>query len=419
MKKSLNQIRDHLVSMPQEKKMVVLYIGVAIFFLFFSYPFMRSTITSLFIESYGAAKSPYVWLCSILSLSMSVTIYNRIFHFFRPHQVFIGTGVLSVLLFLLGTLGLYLQGSLWLYFLYVLKETYIILLVHSAFAFINITLEEETAKVIYGPLGAIGSIGGLLGGAVVAMLSGHLSEVLILLLGTIFIFLSSASFYKTRNLIVDKVRELIVDNDNKKLSPLKSLTGVRSYVLCIALLVILSQFVVSITNYKFNFFLESNFALVDEKTAFLGKVYSYTNALSLLIQFFVMPLLFKTFSPVFVHFVVPVLMGSLFFTLGQWGAMGAAFIMVKGLDYSIFSGAKELLYFSLSDIQKYGAKYVVDMIAYRLSKGLISLILILIPTSGIVVWLFTASLIMWILTLCVLKNIYDKLHGEYHEQPNT
>ena len=123
-----------------------------------------------------------------------------------------------------------------------------------------------------------------------------------------------------------------------------------------------------------------------------------------------MPFIFKFFSPILVHFVIPIIMGVLFLTFGQWGAMGVTFIMMKGLDYSLFSGAKELLYFPLDDLQKYGAKYIVDMITYRLSKGFISLILILIPTSGMVVWLLLLSLLLWLIAILVLGKTYFKLH---------
>ena len=52
-----------------------------------------------------------------------------------------------------------------------------------------------------------------------------------------------------------------------------------------------------------------------------------------------------------------------------------------------------MLYYPLQDAQKYGIKYIVDMVVYRSSKGLISLFLLRFKILGFsrVFWSFVSS----------------------------
>ena len=74
------------------------------------------------------------------------------------------------------------------------------------------------------------------------------------------------------------------------------------------------------------------------------------------------------------------------------------------MDYSIFRGAKELLYIPLSYDAKYRAKELIDVFAYRFGKGAASLIALffgrfsalgtaIYPALGVltgVIWLVSA-----------------------------
>ena len=82
---------------------------------------------------------------------------------------------------------------------------------------------------------------------------------------------------------------------------------------------------------------------------------------------------------------------------------------MKGLDYSLFAAAKELLYFPLSLKQKYGAKYIADMIFYRFAKGLISFVLLFFQTHMAVNAMLIGCLVAWVGILIPLFNQVAKL----------
>jgi len=379
--------------------------------LFFSYPMARVSTTTLLLAGFGAKGSPYAWGFSVVFLVIAVGIFNKAQKKYPIHSIYRSTVLVTISLFLLFFLIYKFVTPYGSYLLYIGKEVYIVVLVNSVLAHLNTTIDKKTAKIVYGPLGAFSSIGGIIGAFLTSFLAGKVGEEFIFGLALIFVFLTLFVFSKT-----SKSSDLIKHNSatEKKTSALEAIQSVRGYIFCVALLVLLSQFVINIANYQFNFFLTDYFEHNSARSAFLGRVYGFINLFSLSIQLFAIPLILK-FVPSFLTHLGVVTSYSLAFlvplVIGAPTLLTAAstFIIFKGLDYSIFSAAKELLYFSLSDQQKYGAKYIVDMVIYRFSKGLISVILIFIPTEA-VTWLLGLCLVLWVAVLFPLFKIYSQLN---------
>lgn len=412
----LNKVREVssvIWGLEREDKRNLFLIGATLFFVFFSYPLMRSTTTSLLLTHLGAKSSPYAWIYSVLALSFSVSILNHFQKKVQAQALYAGVSFVTLFLFVLFWLGFKFSGELYAYPLYVLKEVYIVLLVHNILAHLNTSIVESVAKVIYGPLGAVGSLGGILGGLLTSSFAKEWGLLALFIMSLLMISLTIPLFYITTNRNVHL-------KDSKERSPLKSISGIKSFVFYIAAIVLLSQFVINIGNYQFNIFLTDAFESSIMKTEFLGKVYASINSCSLVIQILILPLLFRYVPHFFTHLSIPVVYGLSFFGLGIFlgdGMMPMAitFIIFKGLDYSLFGAAKELLYYALSDIQKYGAKYVADMITYRLAKGLVSLILIKIPTN-LINSLLGVCLLAWIFCLIPLFRQYRKYHDLMEEK---
>lgn len=378
-----------------ETKKTVISICLVMFTVLFTYPLIRSTTTSMFLDAFGAKNTPVVWLYSIIGLSFCITLYNYFQVRLTAHKLYYWTCSLSVLFFLIGP---WLSGfsKLFIYPLFVWKEVYIVLLVHMSIGYLNNAVKEEQAKIFYGPLGAIGSFGGMLGGILGSNLTHTINTdqilmtgALILLVSTFFFGLSSADFCLSKN----------KDNRGNE-KPLHAIVEVKDYVILMALIVLLSQFVINLANFKFNLLFDALVETKLEKTKNLNLIYSSINAISLGVQVLIIPFLFQLVKKKSVHLFIPsfyLLIALVGFVLAGSSlmAVAATFVLFKGLDYSIFSTAKELLYFPLGARQKYGAKYVVDMFVYRFGKGLISLILIFFQSPKFVNTLLFISLLVW------------------------
>ena len=408
MKEAIKQTFGQFQSLSSRDRKNLLFIGLTLFLILFSYPMIRSTTTGFFLDAFGAKKMPLVWLYSVIGLSLIVSFLNQLQVKFAIHRLMLGIGFFSAALFFIGSLQMHQGNNFFAYPLFVWKEIYIVIMMHSTLAFLNISVDLNFAKLLYGPIGAIGSLGGIIGGICAKTMLKSQSVETVLFFGGLIILLASLSFWKTdHSRRVYKVKE-----KNKKLSPLASIQNVRFYVGLIVVLVVLTQVVINLANFKFNLFLETITSSKIEKTSYLASVYTLMNAVGFFFQVLILPFLFKYMKLSSIHFAMAVAYFAIFgltFIEGTIPFIAVMFITYKGINYSLFSSAKDLLYFKLSAEQKFGAKYIVDMIFYRLGKGAISAILLVFQSVLFVNIALVTSLSLWIICLIPLFKEYKKL----------
>ena len=407
----VNELIYTLKNLTSSDKKNLIFVALTLFFVLFSYPIIRSTTDAIFLNVVGAKKSPHVWLYSIIVLSFVISIYSTIQKKIGVHRLFFATSLLSALIFVVDLYLIDSFGPGWAYSLFIWKEVYIVLLVGMAFAYLNTTITVDVAKILYGPIGAINSLGGVFGGLLTARLTANWDIEHILYLGCVVIILSSIAF-----LFTDKNQKIFLDKQNNELktTPLKSISDIKMYVFLVLTVVALSQFCINIVNFKFYIILGDSIPDKIEKTRFFGNIYFYINSVSLFIQVLIVPFALKIFKMRTIHQFVPVLF--MLVSLAGFAVSGgllvpaaAAFVIFKGVDYSLFSSAKEILYFPLTKIQRYGAKYVIDMVGYRASKGLISTILIFVQKTFFINLLLSFFLFLWVICLIPLFRMHKKL----------
>jgi AAA family ATP:ADP antiporter len=127
-----------------------------------------------------------------------------------------------------------------------------------------------------------------------------------------------------------------------------------------------------------------------------------------------LPMLLPRISEKSLHFFIPVsyllCLGGLLLSAGHTLIPVAMFyIYLKASDYSLFSAGKELLYQTLRPEQKYGAKYLTDMLVYRLSKALIAAVLIYLQSSLMLNMMMTGFLLIWLVLVVRIFGIYRRL----------
>ena len=401
------------VSLNDKKNLFL--VALSLFFVLFSYPITRSTTTSIFIQNHGAKNSPVVWLYSVIGLTLVVFLFNKFQRFLKVHKLFYLVTLLSAVFFSVFAWGFF-HGSSWMaYPLYVWKEIYIVLLVHLLFGYLTNSMSYEVAKVLYGPIGALSSLGGVVGGLFTSWATKEFSTLEILLIGIAPILLSAFCFFYTKKDI--NIVDLEKEKSSKPSNPLKSIWGIRYYVILIGLIITSSQFFINLANFKFNILFEQAITEQIDKTSYLGKLYSMVNLVSFIVQAALIPLMLRYIKLKIVHFIIPIF--YLFVSVTCFGLasgtmifVASAFVIFKGVDYSLFSTAKELLYFPLSPSQKYGAKYINDIIIYRFAKGLISLLLIKFQSEFFVTVMLYVCLAVWVILLVPLFKNEEKILKE-------
>lgn len=373
----------------------------------FNYPLVRASSITMFFEEFGAKSSPIAWVWTVLVLTITILVSNKLQSRWSVQKVFFGISAFSTLIFAISTAGFVLSWKFFTYISFIWKEICIVLQIHLLLAFANNFFKKADFKYIIGPVGAIGSLGGMIGGIVTSYLAKNIGTVNVSWFSLIFVFLPAVFFLKT---------DSFKNTDAKKDSPLETLNqpGIKNYVLLIALIVMITQFIINIADFKFNLVFESTIPESAARTAYLGSVYTWTNFIGLILQFAVLPLLLPRISLKSLHLFIPV--SYLVFTAGLilggeniLFVIGGFYIYLKASDYSLFSGGKELLYQPLQPDQKYGAKYLTDMLVYRASKALIAVVLIYLQSSYILNMMMIVFLLLWLILIIRLFKLHSKI----------
>lgn len=400
---------EYYKNLPTNVRKMSFYLFLTYFFVLLTYPFTRSATQVYLLESYGAGYFPLTWFLSIVTLSLAIFISDKIQAKYGVHKLFSILSIISVIIFSLGTI-FYKQGIKEMAFLlFIWKEVYIVILIHLCLAFCNAFFTLDQMKFLYGPLGAMGSLGGIFGGQLTSLLAKTNGTDSVMYASFSILVLSLISFRKTA---IFETKGALKEKIN--LSPLQATKDIKGYVFLIASIVGLSQFIINITDFEFNIIFEKVVKSNDEKSFYLGQLYSIVNIVSLIIQFLFMPLILNKIKTRTTHIFVPLFyLGLIIFGFGIGGAfllpVATVFVGMKAVDYSLFTVVKEFLYYPLTKIQKYGAKYIADMFTYRTAKALIALMLMFVNSLFVLSVLQFLFILMWLVCVILLFRKYKDL----------
>lgn len=389
------------------RKNLVLFL-IAYFFVLFNYPLIRASSTTFFFEMYGAKSSPVAMFVSVFFLAFAIMACNKIQAGTIVQKVFLLASVFSSAVFVLGTAGSLFGLHLSAYAPFIWKEVYIVLQVHLLLAYANTYFTRDQFKLLLGPVGAAGSVGGILGGLLTTFISEKSGPALVMWVGVSCVLIPAVLFLFTKPVLGKK--------EEKKVSPLSSLdtAEIRKYVFFVAGVVLLTQFVINIADFMFHLEFEKSISSSQERTAYLGQLYSLTNLLTLVFQVVLLPVILPRVSERNFHIFIPVsyiVSIALMLTGSGMGLLpiAALFTYLKAADYSLFSSGKELLYQPLKPEQKYGAKYLTDMLVYRAGKAVVALVLIYLQSSTILNMLMFIFLVIWIFLIIRLFRLHRHL----------
>ena len=154
---------------------------------------------------------------------------------------------------------------------------------------------------------------------------------------------------------------------------------------------------------------------MDQRTAFLGRFFGYVNLINVFLQFLGTFGIVRWLGLKKTHLLVPfVLVINItgFILFPSFVAMSLCFGAVKALDYSIFGIIKEQLYIPLGINEKFKAKAIIDVFAYRSSKALASLLILGLSAiysqrlDYYMSWGVLGITTVWIITIAFMFKYY-------------
>lgn len=337
----------------------------------------RPVANALFVTHFGSKLIPYAWLAIVPLNFLIVSIYNRYFPKLGCFRMFLTVSSLVVTGSILG--ALFLKNTPALAFIFfVWKEVYILLMFQQLWSIVHSTIKASRAKYLYGILFAVGGVGGLLGSFIPRFLAVKFgSESLLLATIPLYTVLIAAFFYLLKHSRLSEQRE--ETSYLKSLKESVSLIGKSPVLLFVLCAVICMSFASSLVDFQFNSVLEKTILNKDLRTEYYGRMFSYINTFTIMMQ------LIGTFSMLHFfglrksHYSIPIFLGlnSLsFLCFPLFGVISCAFVSTKATEFSFFSIIKEMMYIPLGYEEKFKAKPVIDVFIQRTAKSLAALLII-------------------------------------------
>ncbi len=365
----------------QVEKWIVLFAIICGFCIQSEYSVTKPTSNSIFIAHYGVAFFPYAWLVTVPINLLAVIFYNRFLSLLGCFPLFLITLLMTIFVNTFSAIFVGDFPSL-SFILYIWKDIYILFMFQHLWSIIHSVTQINRAKYLYGILFGFGGLGSVFGSIIPGFFAVKIgSELLLFATIPIYIVFAFAYFFLLKKsgflkrLPTQKKSSL---NRENALEGFK-LFGKSSTLKFILIIVILMQFSVTVMDYEYNTFLERIFPNQDLRTQFSGRLWGIVNGVTLFFQFIVSFLFIRFVGLRKTHLLLPGVLlvnGISYLLRPTFGMIVYSFSVIKTFDYSIFNIIKEMLYIPLQKNEKFKAKAVIDIFAYRSAKAFASLLIL-------------------------------------------
>ncbi|MBS0604206.1 MAG: hypothetical protein JSS60_04100 [Verrucomicrobia bacterium] len=410
----LSHLKGEFTAFSAQERLFILFAMLCGFFISSEYAIIRPVSNAVFLTAYGSSAFPYAWLATVPLNLIVVALYNKYLPKLGCLRMFAAIAGLVTATNLFSSL--FLSQISWLPFVFYLwKEIYIMLMFQQLWSVIHSTISFGKAKYLYGFFFGTGALGATLG----SILPGYFAVKMgseSLLLATLPIYLSLGFCYYFALKQTKEGLGMKLDDEKRRTSMnaffhgLK-LIGSSRYLTFILLIVMLMQLSSTLIDFQFNTILEKTIQQKDLRTEYTGRILGIVHAATISLQLFGSFLLIHYLGIKRSHLLIPFLLclNSIAFQFFPFfGVISFAYISIKSCDFSLFGIIKEVLYIPLKPDEKFRAKAVIDVFAYRSSKAIASaLILGMQAVLGaaflpILNWGSIALFILWIGIVFVL-----------------
>jgi len=373
-------IKNKFLDFDFSQKLFIFSILFCVFFISCDYAIIRPASTSIFISNYTSKLFPYSWILGVPFNLFVVYLYNHFLPKIGCLKTFFAF-VISIIFVNISTALFVNKLPFLIFFQFIFKDVYILLAFKQAWSMIHATINAQKAKFLYGLMFGFGGIGSVLGGIISGFFAVKIKSINLFLF-SLPIYIIVFIFYYIA------LKNSSIKNGDFKTEILKeksfssggfSLIRKSPYLIIILLIVIFMQVSTAFLDYQFNVFLEKTIPNIDLRTQFTGKLTSIINSVATSFQFFGGFVLINFLGFKKSHLSIPMILAFnsiLFLLFPSFAMITYAYATIKSLDYSFFGIIREMLYIPLKTDEKYRAKAIIDVFAYRSSKAFASLFLI-------------------------------------------
>ena len=386
---------------------------ICCFLLCAEYAVVRPVANSLFIHTFGSACFPYAWLATVPLSMLVVSLYNSLLPKWGCNQFF----RVSAIAIIVGNVCFaYLFPPFpWTSFLlYLWKDVYILLIHQQLWSVLHATIPLDRAKSLYGILFGVGGLGAIFGSAFPSFCAvAYGSEKLLYLSFPFYLMLL---FFYGRLTKMSAVDQLTGDMEEKKTTSWNSffygcqLIKRSRFLLFALIVVILMQLSSAILDFQFNDFLSRLFPDKDVRTEYSARLLSIGHVATVFLQFIGSYLFIRLMGFRNSHLAIPLILGcnSLFYAFFPlFPLLSFSFMALKAFDFSLFHVLKEILYVPLRADEKFRAKAIIDVFAYRSAKAVAACLIF--AFQPMLTWLSIALFGIWVAAVFWGCKEYEKV----------
>jgi AAA family ATP:ADP antiporter len=413
----LTRIKNEFQSLDAKERFFILFAMLCGFFISMEYAVIRPVSNAIFLTAYGSGVFPYAWLATVPLNLFIVSLYNKYLPRLGCFRMF--AAVMSIIILTNLFCALFLKQIAWLPFVFYLwKEVYIMLMFQQLWSVIHTTISYDRAKYLYGLFFGIGALGASAGSILPGFFAVKMgSESLLFATMPIYLLLSCCYYFTLKH---TKEGVGMKINDDKRRSSLNAfmhglkMIGASHYLTFILAIVVLMQLCATLLEFQFNFVLEKTIFEKDLRTEYTGRIFGLVHIGTISLQLFGSFLLMHFLGIKRSHFAIPLMLclnSIVFQFFPLFGVISFAYICIKSCDFSLFAIIKEVLYIPLTPDEKFRAKSVIDVFAYRSAKALASLLILGLQAAlgsaffPLVNWGSIALFVIWIgLVALLLKE---------------
>jgi AAA family ATP:ADP antiporter len=412
-------LKQEILSLSLKEKLFIFSAMLCGFLISVDYAIIRPVSNSVFITAYSTSYFPYAWLATVPLNLFIVALYNKYLPRWGNFRTYLSIAALVIVCNL--SCAFFLKGTSWLPFLlYIWKEVYILLMFQQLWSVIHVTIPFHRAKYLYGILFGTGALGSVSGSILPGFFAVKVGSESLLLSTPITYTLLTIAFWALLHFSGQAGgRDPTEEKKHSSWEALKQgidLIRRSPFLPYILAIVTLMQVSSSLVDFQFNHHLEQAVSTKDLRTEYTARVLGIVSLSTLTLQFVGSFLLVHFLGFKRSHFLVPFLLcinGAGFILFPTFAMISFSYITIKCFDFSFFGVIKEMLYVPLKKEEKFRAKSLIDVFAYRTSKAISSLLIlglqfwVGIQAHSILSWAAVAILVLWCYTVVQMFKTYD------------
>lgn len=399
-------VRGGIVELREQPRVFFTLCALAVI-LMATYGLARPPAKSMFTDVHGASSLPLAWLMVAALTVTAAWIYSRFVTRMPTPRLFFAATIVLAILFTALRVAIGAGVPYAVFALYVVMESYIVVLVESFWSIANLTYNLKSARVAYGLFLVCGSLGSFVAELLQPMLAHALgtAEILWLVAPTLLVcgaWCSRLTPSRTATTDAPQPKAVGVSREEGWRTVLTS-----RYLWLLIPIVASSQILINMADYTLTASFQSAYAgeaMRDARTAAFGTVYATINGAAIALQLLT-AVLVGSFGVMRIFIAIPALVGlamAAVWAVPRAVVSSIAFVAAKVFDYSLFRATKEMLYLPLGTSAKTVGKSIVDMGTYRAAKAGASLLLILLVPFGTAVVAATGVALALIWLVCAI-----------------